>query len=615
MYYPGNGNQPGSLPTLPPIGIPGRHGPRGQPEYPPEAPNGAQQQQQQQRRPQQHLPPEAFRYGHSRMLPPPFPSPHFVHSGPPPDHSTSYGHLSAAPSPARPMQRSENALLPRMKVDGKGYEPEGRDNGGGSSGYLPPGGWSEREWPGNSNAYVESPMGARRGSRQSDHGRDPRDTMTSRELSTLMHTQPSVSFDPRDRVQQPANGRSTRAEIDVRRGGESSVAKHDSQQAPHPVSRDSRYALESRPPSNYDNSHGRPSVGSHISHPQSTVPTSHPSEQPGTKSSTDGEARASNKVVESLRHEPRQRTRTSNLNVPVLPTPVATPNASRPGTPGPTVGAKVSPDSPWAPKLPPAILQSRAPISRDEFMKVLDAHVAKDVPAVEAPDAGANSVGTKRKWDEVAGPSSTVEEPLMSITRRGETEDDEEFTERLERWLQGSRERLILCTTSLLNRHVNNLHTKLHDTQNLTQETSDTLVLIRAYLAAEKRDNRDLLERNRIVKGLNDRIIDLETRLRKYTATIVPTSSTTKPSSSADSNPATTDTQKTVEKLQRENNAASDRIQDLESVYADLVRERREDDMKARQVLNVILGGRDWGVDIRDDQCIHEILDALSDRP
>ncbi|KAJ3145724.1 hypothetical protein HDU86_000816 [Geranomyces michiganensis] len=106
----------------------------------------------------------------------------------------------------------------------------------------------------------------------------------------------------------------------------------------------------------------------------------------------------------------------------IPPTPAATPNTSTPvspatatsittasntttttsaavsaaaGAPSRTkaTGKTHSPSSPWAPTLPPAILQSRNPISRDEFMKVLDAHVAAE-KAAAAASAAASALST-----------------------------------------------------------------------------------------------------------------------------------------------------------------------------------------------------------------------------
>ncbi|KAI8917181.1 hypothetical protein DFJ77DRAFT_540554 [Powellomyces hirtus] len=106
---------------------------------------------------------------------------------------------------------------------------------------------------------------------------------------------------------------------------------------------------------------------------------------------------------------PRKALLGSNVTTfTTIPTPLATPISSTPGTPtavvtisatpvataasasstGATANknspASTNPSSPWAPTLPPSILQSRNPISRDEFMKVLDAHVAADSAATAA---------------------------------------------------------------------------------------------------------------------------------------------------------------------------------------------------------------------------------------
>ncbi|KAJ3170784.1 hypothetical protein HDU88_008687 [Geranomyces variabilis] len=161
----------------------------------------------------------------------------------------------------------------------------------------------------------------------------------------------------------------------------------------------------------------------------------------------------------------------------VLPTPAATPNTSTPVSPAPAATptaptqttttttttstaavtssrarsiSKTSPSLPWAPTLPPAILQSRNPISRDEFMKVLDAHVAaeKAAAAAAASAAAMTSNGTivlasalpPTHHIKPAPPALTIEQPnpaALAVLGKRKWED---FAAAHEAYLVGQRE-------------------------------------------------------------------------------------------------------------------------------------------------------------------------------
>ncbi|KAJ3152308.1 hypothetical protein HDU89_001528 [Geranomyces variabilis] len=163
----------------------------------------------------------------------------------------------------------------------------------------------------------------------------------------------------------------------------------------------------------------------------------------------------------------------------ILPTPAATPNTSTPVSPAPAATptaptqtitttttttstaavtssrarsiSKTSPSLPWAPTLPPAILQSRNPISRDEFMKVLDAHVAAEKAAAAAAAASAaamTSNGTivlasalpPTHHIKPAPPALTIEQPnpaTLAVLGKRKWED---FAAAHEAYLAGQRE-------------------------------------------------------------------------------------------------------------------------------------------------------------------------------
>lgn len=141
----------------------------------------------------------------------------------------------------------------------------------------------------------------------------------------------------------------------------------------------------------------------------------------------------------------------SGAKASVMPTPMQTPNPSTPGSPiaaalqgqstPPAAAALPAPAttiripanakqqqnhspssaSPWAPTLPPAILQSRNPISRDEFMKVLDAHVAAEKAAAAAALAASGGSGknTVPTTTTPALPGETAPPPALTIQQPG----------------------------------------------------------------------------------------------------------------------------------------------------------------------------------------------------
>ncbi|KAJ3175878.1 hypothetical protein HDU87_005707 [Geranomyces variabilis] len=175
----------------------------------------------------------------------------------------------------------------------------------------------------------------------------------------------------------------------------------------------------------------------------------------------------------SLRHQ--HPAAPSALLIP--PTPAATPNTSTPVSPVPTTTtaptlittttstaaavtssrarstSKTSPSSAWAPTLPPAILQSRNPISRDEFMKVLDAHVAAEKAAAAASAAAASAAAMTSNGTIVlasalppthrtkpAPPALTIEQPnpaALAVLGKRKWED---FAAAHEAYLAGQRE-------------------------------------------------------------------------------------------------------------------------------------------------------------------------------
>ncbi|KAI8586406.1 hypothetical protein BDZ88DRAFT_455057 [Geranomyces variabilis] len=152
---------------------------------------------------------------------------------------------------------------------------------------------------------------------------------------------------------------------------------------------------------------------------------------------------------------------TPNTSTPVSPVPAATPTAPTQTTTTTTSTAavtssrarsisKTSPSLPWAPTLPPAILQSRNPISRDEFMKVLDAHVAaeKAAAAAAASAAAMTSNGTivlasalpPTHHIKPAPPALTIEQPnpaALAVLGKRKWED---FAAAHEAYVAGQRE-------------------------------------------------------------------------------------------------------------------------------------------------------------------------------
>ncbi|KAI9096073.1 hypothetical protein DFS34DRAFT_594601 [Phlyctochytrium arcticum] len=203
----------------------------------------------------------------------------------------------------------------------------------------------------------------------------------------------------------------------------------------------------------------------------------------------------------------------------------------------PTSGGK------WAPTLPDQILQSRTPLSRDEFMKVLNAHVSvakEDASPSSASATGSTSTPTnvtKRPWDDTTT-FATVTEGAPSLLGDLASAMDDEHEARskrlkldeltsdshgglaggppkrsLEERVQDMTDKLVHDTTQLLSEHANTLYAVLkRECESINLVHSETTTVM-DLLEKEQLECKDLQEENERMHELEKRLHVLETQM------------------------------------------------------------------------------------------------------
>ncbi|KAJ3019734.1 hypothetical protein HKX48_001839 [Thoreauomyces humboldtii] len=324
----------------------------------------------------------------------------------------------------------------------------------------------------------------------------------------------------------------------------------------------------------------------------------------------------------------RQRTasRLQTLSSASFPTPLTTPNHSNPSTPA-AAHRMLPPDSPWAPILPKAILKT-SQMSRAEFMKVLDAHVAADA-----------SLGTA-KSDNAPGsaelPHGSSSSPLL--TRNGaasfmertpqQVDDASMFIERLEAWLVEVGERVIEGesgafrqvhehrphtfsvqeSATLVHGQVELLRNRLHTTHQAESDAYAMFGSLQTLLNEERQEEKRLREENRIVAGVTNRVRELQQRLDELA--LPKPSSAMERSGEEPSPPGGTIGGKGFRSLQAAIADTTERVARLTALRTQVLRERAEADQRASETLTKALGG---SVDLNlcSEAVLRDLMDAL----